>query len=412
MNDTQQTKISLWRINLIVLIILGLYPLVGMGIDLIAPSLPAISQQLHTSSGIVKNLISIYLFAYALATFCMGFLSDILGRRKLLLGGLLLFVLCSLLPIIFNNITALLLARFLQGFAIATFVVVSRAILSDILTTEKLLRTAPAMATLWGLGPILGPIFGGYLQYYFNWQACFYAFSLYALIGLLMMAWVLPETIAFRQQFIWKNIKNNFITITTHRLFMGVIILMGITYSLLIVFNTLGPFLIQTSLGYSSIYFGKLALLMGLSYLIGTLTCRQLIKHISPEKIFYFAVPATLAITILSLPISYFYATNIWIISIHTLLMFFACGIIYPAGLGKALSIFRQSAGSGAAVMNLVCILITSIVAFLMGFMSASTAIPLTSIYLGLMIFGYLVYWQLIKRNSTKFQTTNVPRRI
>jgi len=62
---TQTLPLGPTRINLIVLTILGLSPLVGMGIDLITPSLPAISQDLAVSNTVTKNLIAIYLLGYA-----------------------------------------------------------------------------------------------------------------------------------------------------------------------------------------------------------------------------------------------------------------------------------------------------------------------------------------------------------
>jgi MFS family permease len=111
-------KISTERTSLMVWVILSLYPLVGMGVDLIAPSLPAISHSLQASSAFSKNLITLYLLGYALGSFLMGFLSDTLGRRRLVIGGFLIFSLASLLPVFFPTEATLLLARGLQGFTI------------------------------------------------------------------------------------------------------------------------------------------------------------------------------------------------------------------------------------------------------------------------------------------------------
>ena len=145
------------------------------------------------------------------------------------------------------------------------------------------------LSTMWGIGPIIGPIIGGYLQFYFNWQACFYFFAFMGFIGLLIMIFIIPETHFQRQALQLQQLKNNFSTIITHRIFLGTVMLMGVTYSLLIVFNTLGPFLIQTSLGYSSIFFGQVAFGMGLSFLLGTFLCKQLSKKLSAQNIFFYA---------------------------------------------------------------------------------------------------------------------------
>src|SRR5205085_6876169 len=124
-----------------------------------------------------------------------------------------------------------------QGFAIAAFAVSGRAVLSDILPKDKLIRIATLIATMWGIGPIIVPVIGGYLQFYFNWQACFYFFSFMGLLGTLAMIFIIPETHFHRQPLQYQLLKNNFVTIMTHRTFLGLVILMGIMYSLLIVFN-------------------------------------------------------------------------------------------------------------------------------------------------------------------------------
>src|SRR3989338_2965812 len=98
------------RVRLIVWVLLSFFPLVGMGVDLLAPSLPAISSSLHISSVISKNLIAIYLLAYAIGNFCSGVSSDTLGRKLLLISGFLIFVIASILPIVFANAIMLLIA--------------------------------------------------------------------------------------------------------------------------------------------------------------------------------------------------------------------------------------------------------------------------------------------------------------
>lgn len=388
------------KTNIIIFLILSLYPLVGMGIDLIAPSLPAISSDLNISSVMVKNLITLYLVGYALGNFCIGFLSDALGRRKLVLLGLAIFVFASLLPVFWPYIRILLLARFLQGFMIAAFAVIARAVLADVLTPQRLMRVATMVATMWGIGPVIGPVIGGYLQYYFNWQACFYFFAGFGLIGFIAMIFILPETHLNRQPLNFMQLKNNFKTIITHRIFMGSVILMGITYSLLIVFNTLGPFLIQTALGHTAVYFGHLALFMGLAFLLGTIICRRLVKQFTPEEIFSIAVPSFLLIALISLILAYLmpYARSLIIMS--TLFMFLACGIIYPAGMGAGLALFRHLAGSGSAVMNLINILITSVTALFMSTINAQSAIPLVWIYFCLMLLCGITYYFLIKQKN------------
>ena len=250
-------------ILLIIIAIASFFPLVGMGVDLIAPSLPAISTGLHVSHTVAKNLISLYLLGYAVGCFLFGAIADGFGRKKILTSGLLAFSAASLLPVFFPHPFILLLTRFLQGVLIGSFAIVARTVLADILLPERLVRTAIILGTMWGIGPIIGPLIGGYLQFYYGWQACFIFFAALGFLALITIVCVIPETLPEVKPLNLQVMKNNFLTIFRHRMFMGIILLMGCAYSLLIVFNTLGPFLIQASLGYSPIYFGHVALWMG-----------------------------------------------------------------------------------------------------------------------------------------------------
>ena len=388
------------HIKLILIAILGLYPLVGMGIDLIAPSLPAISHELNASNHFSKNLITFYLLGYMLGNFLIGFLSDAIGRRQPMLLGFLIFMIVSILPVLFDKPIILLMVRFLQGLTLAAFAVSSRAVLSDILPKERLIRTTTLLATMWGIGPIIGPMIGGYLQFYFNWQMCFYFFAFMGLIGLLSIIFIIPETHFHRQSLKYHQLKNNFLEIMTHSTFIGIVMLMGIVYSQLIVFNTLGPFLIQTFLGYSSIDFGKIALLMGLTFLTGTFLCRYLLKKVYPEDIFLYAIPVFTLIAALGVLLALIFGNTIWVIIIPTVGMFLGCGIIYPTGMGKGLSLFRHLAGSAAAVMNLISISISSITSFVMSFIHADSALNIANIYFALMLLTIVVYYLFLRSKS------------
>lgn len=398
----QENKLNLSpnREKLILIIVMCIFPLVGMAVDLVAPSLPAISHSLHISNTVSKNLIAIYLLGYALGNFFVGFLADALGRRKLGIIGFLLFTIASLLPAFIPNITVLLSARLLQGLALGGVTVVGRTILSDILPPEKLIRIATLIATMWGIGPIIGPVIGGYLQYYINWQAGFYFFALYGFMGLWGMIMIIPETHFNRQALNFKQIKSNLTTIVTHKLFMGIVILMGIAYSSIIVFNTLGPFLIQTQLGHTPVYFGHVALYMGLVFLLGTITCRYLVKQYQPEQIIFITISVFLLISIIWTILAYIAGKNMSVVIIPSLFMFFGAGIIYPAGMGRGLTLFRHLAGSGSAVMNLINVLTTSLTALVMSFITASSVLPMACIYFGLMILSSLIYWKFISQQD------------
>lgn len=387
------------RATQIVWTMLCLMPIIGMCIDLVAPSLPAIAAGLHVPNHMAKNAISIYLMGFALGNFFTGFLTDALGRQKLMRLSLLAFTLVSVIPIFFPTIGLLLIARFLQGYTIGAVSVLLRAVCSDVLSPEKLTRLGPWFGTMWGLGPVLGPIMGGYLQTYFGWQAGFYFFALIGLIGLIAVLFILPETHTNKHPLNIQTIRKNSLEILSRPLFLGIVTLMGLTYSLLIVFNISGPFLIQTTLHYSPLFFGRIALYLGLVFLVSTLFSRFLLKITSVEKLWLIFINACFSLGVVLLVASYFFAHAIMMIEFASAFMFFTCGMIFPMSLGKGLSLFRHMAGTATAVMYLVNISITSIVSYFIGFIAVDSLMHLMWINMGLLFLVVVLYWGVLRQS-------------
>lgn len=384
------------KIQRIVWTLLFLFPIFGMAVDLVAPSLPAISDGLHVSPSVAKNVISLYLVGYAFGNFFAGFLADAWGRQKLLRAGLLGFVIASLIPVFFPTIDLLFLSRVLQGITMGAVSVLSRAIFSDVLPTEKLTSLGTVIGTMWGLGPIFGPVIGGYLQFYFNWQAGFLFFSLITLIGLIAVWIVVPETHFNRHPLHIKTIIKNCREVMSHRLFVALVILMGLAYSLLITFNTAGPFLIQSVLQHTPVFFGHVALYIGVVFLASTFTSRYLLKKCKVEQLLSCAILTSFVIALLSVLLSFLFQKNTIFVVIISACMFFSCGFIFPMSMGRGISLFRHIAGTATALMYLIQILMTSLVSFLVSLVHVKNNTDIILMYFILLLFATIVYWSMI----------------
>jgi MFS transporter, DHA1 family, multidrug resistance protein len=392
-----QQNLSARRTDIIVFTILGLFPLIGMGVDLIAPSLPKIAHALHASNNFSKNLITIFLFGIIVGNFSIGVLSDSFGRRGILLTALSVFVMVSLLPTVDPRPLTLAISRFFQGVALAFYLALARAVLSDILSHERMMKVVPLTATMWGIGPIIGPYIGGYLQFYFSWQACFYFYASYAFLGLLIFFLVLPETHILRLPLNIKQLANNYKEIFSHHAFLGMIAIMGLSYSLLIVFNSFGPFFIQNTLGFSSLAFGKIALICGVVFLCGTLLSKYLLKIYEPKDLIKKSLFPGLLLALGTVAATYFFGNNIVTILISTFTVFFLSGLLYPAAMAAAMLLFRHLAASAGATMSLVNISITCTSSLIISFFSAASAMPLVCAYVILLTFSLVIYKLALK---------------
>lgn len=395
-----ENTLSKERIKIITWVLLLIMPIVGMSVDLIAPSLPAIARNLDVTNHAVKNTISLYLLGYGLGNFITGFLTDAYGRKRLFRFSLLAFALISILPNIFPNIEVLLVARLLQGITMGAVAVLIRAILSDIHTSEELINLGILLGTMWGLGPVLGPILGGYFQSAFGWKAGFYFFSIVTVIFFCVILPLLPETHVNRKAWKVEHIKGNMKELLNNQLFLSLSILMGLAYSLLIVFNTMAPFLIQEVFQYSPVFFGHVAFYLGCIFLVSTLTCRYLLARIKIRKLYFFLINTALLLSIIFLLITLAYSHSLMIVIIASALMFFSTGFLFPMSMGKGMSLFKHIAGTASATMYLINILMTSLISMIVSFIPIHSFTPIMSVYVLLIAGCAMIYWKVLCKNS------------
>ena len=145
-------------------------------IDIYVPSMPSMVIALHTSTTMIQLSITIALIAYGSVALIYGPLSDYFGRRIVALVGMGIFVAGSALCMFAPNIYVLLIGRVLQGIGFASASAVAAPTLSDIYSGDELVKAYSYVGMSMAVAPIIAPVFGGYLQQYFNWHAPFYLF--------------------------------------------------------------------------------------------------------------------------------------------------------------------------------------------------------------------------------------------
>jgi DHA1 family bicyclomycin/chloramphenicol resistance-like MFS transporter len=164
------------------------------------PAFHAIGGEFGVPQIAVQQTLSLYLFAYAFMMLWHGALSDALGRRPVVLGGLAIFVLGSFGCAIAGNIESLWLFRTLQGLSAGAGLVVGRAIIRDRFEGPEAQRLMSQITLVFGIAPALAPVIGGVLLNLLGWRAIFWLMLAFALGVLAWGARSLPETLAPAQR--------------------------------------------------------------------------------------------------------------------------------------------------------------------------------------------------------------------
>jgi len=156
-------------------------------------ALPHMQPSLNAAADSITWVLTSYIVATAIATPLTGWLSARIGRRTLFLWSVTAFTAASVLCGIASSLEEMVLFRMIQGAAGAFIAPLGQAYLLDVWPPEK---HGPAMAW-WGVGimvgPILGPVIGGWLTDSFDWRWVFLINLPFGIICLTWAAAVLPE---------------------------------------------------------------------------------------------------------------------------------------------------------------------------------------------------------------------------
>ncbi|OTG87408.1 Bcr/CflA family drug resistance efflux transporter [Acinetobacter sp. ANC 4558] len=168
-------------------IIILLSALVAFGplsIDMYLPSLPLIAQDLQTSVNEVQKTITLFLVGFSVGMLIYGPLSDRFGRKKLLLIGIVIYIIATLGCIFSSQIEHLQFFRLLQAIGGASASVLSRALVRDLFSNAEIPKILSLMQIMTISATLLAPMFGALIADYFHWNGIFIFLFLYAILCL------------------------------------------------------------------------------------------------------------------------------------------------------------------------------------------------------------------------------------
>jgi DHA1 family bicyclomycin/chloramphenicol resistance-like MFS transporter len=170
----------------------------ALAMNIFLPSLPGMAVYFGVPYGVMQQSVALYLALSAALQIVIGPISDRYGRRKVLLVSLALFLLATLGTLLATSATMFLVFRMAQA-VIASGIVLSRAVVRDMVADERAASMIGYVTMGMSLVPMIGPVIGGFLDDLYGWKA---SFTLLLLVGMgvLALVWAdLGETATLRK---------------------------------------------------------------------------------------------------------------------------------------------------------------------------------------------------------------------
>jgi predicted MFS family arabinose efflux permease len=321
-----------------------LIPVSGLAMDIYVPSFPHMVKDLQVTNDQVRLTLTIFLVSYGLSQLFLGSIVDSWGRYRIGLTALAVFSLSNFLICATNSIDVILFTRALQGIVISLVIVSKRALFIDVYKGPLQKHYTSMLSIVWSSAPILAPFLGGYLQELFGWRANFLFLGIYGtvmfVLELMYSGETLPQFRPFRLPQVLKNYRN----FIRRKDFVTGVIILGLSYSMSIIFGMSAPFIIEHTFHLSAVATGYCALVSGLSLLAGGLLSKKLLHQAMLPKLQTASILQLVLIAGMYISGSFYSSLILMIVFVAGL--HFLMGFVYNIYFTYCLTQFPQHAGA------------------------------------------------------------------
>ncbi|MDP6875460.1 MAG: multidrug effflux MFS transporter [Alphaproteobacteria bacterium] len=255
--------------------------------DLYTPSLPHLQGVFHTDAGRVQLTMTLNLVAYALAQLFYGPLSDRIGRRPVLLAGMIGFAVASMGCAAAGSIESLIAARVLQGLTACAEAVVGYAVIRELYDEAGAVRVLAAYGMAIALAPAVGPVVGGHMHVWFGWRSNFILLTGLIVLVILLIWRFLPETLkqpdrgALRP----RRLLRGYLTLLRDGPFMTYTLIMSLVLGGLFAILTAFPFVFIERLAVPTEQYGYYYAAIVVAFFLGSLVVNRVAGRFASDPL-------------------------------------------------------------------------------------------------------------------------------
>jgi DHA1 family multidrug/chloramphenicol efflux transport protein-like MFS transporter len=258
--------------------------------DMIMPGMLLVVKTFHGNESAVSNSLTAYLLGGASLQLMLGPLSDRIGRRSVMMGGVILFFICTIGIACSQSMTQFMFGRFFQGMGLCFLAVVGYASLQEIFSEMDAIRLLALMGSVALIAPLIGPLAGAVCILHFNWRWIFVVISVFALFALWGIYAYMPETVGATKRdgecihptdLSFKMILANYKCLLKNRAYICATLAVGFQALPCIVWVALSPVILVAQAQLSYLEYGLWQLPIFGACILGSMCLRKMSHHTS-----------------------------------------------------------------------------------------------------------------------------------
>ena len=373
MDETRRHRLRLF-------LILGSLTAVGpIAIDAYLPAFPSIAKEFGASASSVQLTLTGLLAGLALGQVVAGPVSDVMGRRRPLLFGLVAYVVASVACAVAPSVWVLLVFRVVQGLGAAAGVVIARAIVRDLYSGNDAARFFSLLVIVTAVSPIFAPVLGSLVLRLTSWRGIFAILATVSTIVTVAAFLLLRETLPAgrRRDGGVPDALRSYRRLLSDRVFLGYALTFGMPFIGIFGYISGSSFVLQNLYGLSPQTYGLLFGLNGLGLVTASQVNRYLVGRIRPTRLLGVGLAGLTTGTILLTGGILAGGLGVGAVVVPLALLVASVGFISPNATALALSGHPEMAGTGSAILGILQFGLGAAVAPLIGLAGTHSALPM-----------------------------------
>lgn len=225
----------------------GLSMIGPFSIDAVFPAFPLIGGQFAVDETALQQLISVYLVTYGAMSLFHGAISDAIGRKPVIVAGMLVYALASAGAALSSSFAMLLGCRALQGVCAGAGLVVGRAVVRDSLEGAAAQKLMSRVMMIFGIAPVIAPMVGAQLLWLDGWHGIFWLLMAFTVLMALALQLLLRETHppGSRTPFVPKQLLSGYASFARDRPFVPLLIASSVNFGGLFLYIASAPRIVR-----------------------------------------------------------------------------------------------------------------------------------------------------------------------
>ncbi|WP_231637103.1 multidrug effflux MFS transporter [Microbacterium sp. No. 7] len=392
-----------------VVLVLLLGALTALGpftIDLYLPAFPLLQRDFDTTAAAIQLTLTGTMIGFALGQLIVGPLSDKVGRRVPLLVVTALHVLASIAAALAPELILLGVSRVVMGMGAAAGSVVAMAIVRDLFGGRRLVVMLSRLALVSGVAPVVAPLIGSQLLLVMPWRGIFVVLAVYGVVMLVASIVLVRETLppARRQERGSTTVLQRYASVFGDRVFLGVLVIGGTTFSGLFSYLSASSFLFQETYGFDAQQYGMLFAANSIGLVIGIQVAARLAARFGPQWVLAWST-AVLILASGGIIAADQLSLGLWGTIVPLFVFMTAAGFTFPCVQVLALDRHGNAAGTAASVLGAVNSGVAGLITPLAGWISGGAAITATTmaiVMMGCAVVGALSLWLVVRPRTVE----------